>query len=85
MIYQKKNLRDIIFEVSVAGKIYDRFDSSNVYWEKFAARKEHLQKCLSCFETEHIDNLCFVTAAVNPKKSITSLLKILLSTKSIKT
>ena len=33
-----KKFRDIIFEIIVASKIYNRFDSSNVYWEKFGAR-----------------------------------------------
>ena len=32
------------------------------------ARKENLKKCLSYFEIEHINNLCFVTIAVNPKE-----------------
>ena len=27
-----------------------------------------LRKCLGYFEIEHIDNLCFVTVAVNPKE-----------------
>ena len=63
-----KKFRDIIFEVIVASKIYDRFDSSNIYWEKFGARKENLRKCLGYFEIEHIENPCFVTVAVNPKE-----------------
>lgn len=56
-----KKFRDIIFEIIVASKIYNRFDSSNVYWEKFGARKENLRKCLGYFEIEHIDTLCFAT------------------------
>ena len=31
-------------------------------------RKENLKKCLSYFEIEHINNLCFVTVAVNLKE-----------------
>ena len=56
-----KKFRDIIFEIIVASKIYNRFDSSNVYWEKFGARKENLRRCLGYFEIEHIDNPCFAT------------------------
>ena len=56
-----KKFRDIIFEIIVASKIYNRFDSSNVYWEKFGARKENLRKCLGYFEIEHIDTPCFAT------------------------
>lgn len=63
-----KKFRDIIFEVIVTGKIYNRYDSSNVYWEKFGARKENLCKCLGYFEIEWIDKPCFVTVAVYPKE-----------------
>ena len=56
-----KKFRDIIFEIIVASKIYNRFDSSNVYWEKFGARKENLRKCLGYSEIEHIDTPCFAT------------------------
>ena len=51
-----KKFRVITFEVIVASKIYDKFDSSNIYWEKFEARKENLQKCLGYYEIEDIDN-----------------------------
>ena len=63
-----KKFRDIMFQVIVASKIYNRFDSYNVYWEKFGATKENLRKCLGYFEIEHIDNPCFVTVAVNLKE-----------------
>lgn len=64
----EKQLRDILFEIIVASKIYDRFDSSRGYWKKFNARKEHLKKCLGYFEIEHTNNLYFVTMPVNPKQ-----------------
>ena len=64
-IYLIKKFRDIIFEVIVNSKIYDRFDSSNIHWERFGARKENPWKWLGYFEIEHIDNPCFVTVAVN--------------------
>ena len=38
-----KKFRDIIIEVIVASKIYNRFDSSNIYREIFEARKENLK------------------------------------------
>ena len=63
-----KKFRDIIFEVIVASKIYNMLDSSNIYWEKFMARKEKLLECLGNVEIEHVDNPCFVTVAVNPKE-----------------
>ena len=63
-----KKFRDKIFEVIAVSNVYNRFDSSNIYCEKFGARKKNLSKCLWFFEIEHIDNPCFVTAAVNPKE-----------------
>ena len=68
MTYAKKKFREIIFEVIIASEIFDRFDSSNNYCDKFNARKEDLHKCLSYFEIENIDNFCFLTITCNPKE-----------------
>lgn len=65
---REEKFRDIIFDVIVAAKIYDRFDSSHAYWEEFEAIKENLRKCLGYFEIENIDNPCFVTVAMNSKE-----------------
>ena len=54
-----KKFRDIIFEVIIASKIYNMFDSSNIYWENFMARKEKLLECLGNVEIEHVDNQNF--------------------------
>ena len=35
----EKKFRDMIFEVMIANKIYDRLDSSHKYWRKFNTRK----------------------------------------------
>ena len=64
----EKKYRDIIFEVITASIIYERFDSSHKYWEKFDARQENHRKCLGYFEIESIDNPCFLTIACNPKE-----------------
>ena len=61
-------IRDIFFEVIIATKIYKRFDTSHPFWENFHARKESRKKKLGYYETEHIDNPCYVTLAVNPKE-----------------
>lgn len=60
--------RDIIFEVIVSTKIYERFGTSHPFWDNFQARKESRKKKLGYYETEHIHNLCCVTLAVNPKE-----------------
>ena len=48
--------------------MYKRFDSSRKYWDNFRARKEQKRKKLGYFEIEHIDNLCILTIAANPKE-----------------
>ena len=48
--------------------MYKRFDSSRKYWDNFGARKEQKRKKLGYFEIEHIDNLCILTIAANPKE-----------------
>ena len=58
----------IIFEVIIASEIYNRFDTSHEYWEKFDVKKENLPKCLGYFGIEHISNLCVLTIACNPKE-----------------
>ena len=78
-----RQFRDILIQIIVPSKIYDRSDSSHTHWEKINARKKHLKKCLGYFEKEHIDNPCFVTVAVNPKEYM-SLLKIIVLIKSTK-
>ena len=64
----KTKIRDIFFEVIIATKIYKRFDTSHPFWDNFQARKESRKKKLGYYETEHIDNPCYVTLAVNPKE-----------------
>ena len=48
-------------------QIYKKFDSSHECWDIFWARKEQKRKKLGYYEVEHIDNLCILTLAVNPK------------------
>ena len=79
-------LRDIIFEVIVATKIYKRFDSSHKFWNNFEARKTSWKKKLGYCEVENIDNLCYVTIAVNPKEyfEVFKNQKLIKSTKALK-
>ena len=46
---REEKFKDIIFDVIVAAKIYDRFNSSHAYWEHFQAIKENLRRCLGYF------------------------------------
>ena len=62
-------MRDIIFEVIIAMKyIYNRCDTSHEFWDNFQARKKNRKKKLGLYETENMDNPCYVTLAVNPKE-----------------
>ena len=61
-------LRDVIFEIIIATNIYKRSDKSHPFWDNFDVRKESRKKKLGYYETEHIDNPCYVTLAVNPKE-----------------
>ena len=38
-----KQFRDILFEIIVASKIYNRFDSSHKYWENLMREKKPLK------------------------------------------
>ena len=61
-------LRDVIFEVITATKIYKRFDSSHEFWDIFGFRKENRRKKLRYYKIESINNPCLATIAVNPKE-----------------
>ena len=56
---------DVIFEVTLKTKVFKRFDTSHAFWERFNERKPKRQKKLGLYE---VDNLCYVTLAVNPKE-----------------
>ena len=45
----------------------DRFDVSHEFWEQLGVRQENTRKQLGLYETEHIDDPCFVTIATNSK------------------
>ena len=63
-------MRGIIFEVIIATKMCNRFDTSHPFWDNFQAKEKSRQKQLGLYETEHIDNPCYVTVAVNPKEYV---------------
>ena len=63
-----KQFREVIFEVIVANKIYDRFNTSRTYWENLMRENRNCKKCLGYLEIERIDNPCEIVVAVNPKE-----------------
>ena len=66
--------RDVIFGVVSSNKIIKRFDTSHPFWEAFQVRDETLQKKCGYYEIEHIDDLCCITIAVNPREYIEKFL-----------
>ena len=60
--------RDIIFEVMIQSKIFDRLDLLAELWEKFNSWNKILEKQVGLFEIENIDKPNVITIALNPKE-----------------
>ena len=60
--------RDIIFEVMLKSKIFNRLDLSHEYFEKFNCQNTDLKKKVGYFEVENIDKANITTIALNPKE-----------------
>ena len=60
--------RNIIFEVMLKSKVFDRLDLSAEYYDKFNCRNESLKKRVGFFEVENIDTPNIITIALNPKE-----------------
>ena len=60
--------RDIIFEIKLKSKIFDRLDISADYFRQFNCRNPNLKKQVGLFEVENIDKSNIVTIALNPKE-----------------
>ena len=60
--------RNIIFDVMVKSKIFDRLDLSAEFYEQFDCRNENLKKRVGFFEIESIDKPNVITIALNPKE-----------------
>ena len=60
--------QNIIFDVTIKSKIFDRLDLSAEFYEQFNCRNEDLRKRVALFEIESIDKPNVITIAVNPKE-----------------
>ena len=65
---REDKVRDIIFEVMIESKMYDRLDLSAELWEQFNSRNKDLKKQAGLFEIENIDIPNIITIALNPKE-----------------
>ena len=80
---ERKNLRNVIFEVMINPKIFERLDLSNEDWSQFNVRDTSTEKQVDLYEIESIDNPNIVTIAVNPK-NISKNMEIKVSIKNAK-
>ena len=60
--------RNIIFDVLIKSKMFDRLDLSAELYEQFNCRNEALNKRAGLFEIEGIDKPNVITIALNPKE-----------------
>ena len=60
--------RNIISEVMLESKVFDRLDLSSQFYEQFDCRNEDLKKRVGLFEIENIDNANVLTTTLNPKE-----------------
>ena len=60
--------QNIIFDVMLKSKVFDRLDLSAEFSEQFNCRNEDLRKRIALFEIESIDKPNVITIALNPKK-----------------
>ena len=65
---QEDEARDIVFEVMLKSKIFNRLDLSHEYFEKFNCHNTDLKKRVGYFEVENIDKANIITFAFNPKE-----------------
>ena len=61
----KKIQDNVIFEVMINSKIFERLDLSNEFWSQFNVRDTSTEKQV---EIESIDNPNIIMVAVNPKE-----------------
>ena len=64
----EEKAQNIIFEVLLKSKVFDRFDLSAEFYDQFNCRNEKLRKNVGPFEVENIDNANVITIALNPKE-----------------
>ena len=60
--------RNIIFDVMLKSKVFDRLDLSAEFYEQFICRNEALRKWVGLFEIESIDKPNVITIEWKPKE-----------------
>ena len=65
-----EKFRNCIFEKIVNNAVLERFDTLDVFWERFSARNSKSKKRLLYLDIDHIDDPTLVTPVVNSKEFI---------------
>ena len=65
---KESDSRNIIFEVIITSKAFDRLDLSADFWKQFDVQNKKLKKQVGLFEIENIDKPNVITIALNPKE-----------------
>ena len=61
-------MRNVIFEIMLKSKLFDRLDLSAEYFKQFNCHKKDLRKQVGVFEIENINKPNIITIALNPKE-----------------
>ena len=65
---KESDSRNIIFEIMITSKVFDRLDLSADFWKQFDVQNKKLKKQVGLFEIENIDKPNVITIALNPKE-----------------
>ena len=61
----ERDSRNVIFEVMINSKIFERLDLSNEFWSRFDVRSTSTEKQVGLYKIESIGNPNIVTITVN--------------------
>ena len=65
---KESDSRNIIFEVMITNKAFDRLDLSEDFWKQFDVQNKNIKETNWFFEIEKIDKRSVITIALNPKE-----------------
>ena len=65
---KESDSRNIIFEVMITGKVFDRLHFSADSWKQFDVQNKKLNKQVGLFQIKNIDKPNVITIALNPKE-----------------
>ena len=64
----EKTAKNVILEVLIKSKVFNRLDLSDDFWEQFNVQNKDLKRQVGLYEVENIDKTNILTIAINPKE-----------------